>query len=60
MPNTTLHEIVPGGDLPILDLASAPMPTEKTLKGRRSIAFQFTRFLSFNSRIMRMVVKGHS
>ncbi|HEY3339959.1 MAG TPA: hypothetical protein VGK18_15780 [Propionicimonas sp.] len=47
-----------GGD-PIVDLSKAPMPTAKTLKMRQSLPFQFTRFLSFNSRIMRMVIKGH-
>lgn len=47
-----------GGD-PIVDLSKAPLPTGKTLKMRQSLPFQFTRFLSFNSRIMRMVVKGH-
>jgi hypothetical protein len=48
----------PGGD-PIVDLSKAPMPTGKTLKMRQNLPFQFTRFLSFNSRIMRMVIKGH-
>ena len=47
-----------GGD-PIADLSKAPLPTAKTLKMRQSLPFQFTRFLSFNSRIMRMVIKGH-
>ena len=47
-----------GGD-PIVDLSKAPLPTGKTLKMRQSLPFQFTRFLSFNSRIMRMVMKGH-
>ncbi len=47
-----------GGD-PIVDLSRAPMPTGKTLRMRQNLPFQFTRFLSFNSRIMRMVIKGH-
>lgn len=47
-----------GGD-PIADLSKAPLPTGKTLKMRRSLPFQFTRFLAFNGRIMRMVLKGH-
>ncbi len=47
-----------GGD-PIVDLSKAPLPTAKTLKMRQSLPFQLTRFLSFNSRIMRMVIKGH-
>lgn len=44
---------------PIADLSKSPLPTAKTLKMRQSLPFQFTRFLSFNSRIMRMVIKGH-
>jgi len=52
----TMHQ--PTGD-PIADLSKAPMPTAKTLKMRRSLLFQFTRFMSFNTRIMRMVIKGH-
>ncbi len=43
---------------PIADLSKSPLPTAKTLKMRQSLPFQFTRFLSFNSRIMRMVIKG--
>ena len=44
---------------PIADLSKSPLPTAKTLKMGQSLPFQFTRFLSFNSRIMRMVIKGH-
>ncbi|MCA0294337.1 MAG: hypothetical protein LCH96_03285 [Actinobacteria bacterium] len=44
---------------PVADLSKAPLPTARTLRMRRSLPFQFTRFLAFNSRIMRMVVKGH-
>ena len=44
---------------PILDVSRAPVPTRATLRMRRNLPYQFTRFLSFNSRIMRMVVKGH-
>ena len=33
--------------------------TAKTLKMRRSIPFQLTRFALFNVRIMKMVAKGH-
>ena len=47
-----------GGD-PTVDLSKAPLPTKKTLDMRRNPLFQFTRFLAFNSRIMRMVIKGH-
>jgi hypothetical protein len=46
-------------DQPVADLSGAPLPTAKTLKRRRNLAFQLTRFVSFNSRIMRMVIRGH-
>lgn len=58
MSHLTMHEPAGGGD-PIVDLSSAPLPTKKTLDMRRNPLFQFTRFLAFNSRIMRMVIKGH-
>ena len=60
MTNTSLTDLVPGGDQPIVDLSKAPLPTRKTLRSRRSLLYQFTRFMAFNMRIMRMVVKGHS
>ncbi len=44
---------------PVLDVSRAPLPTPRTLSMRRSPLFQFTRFLAFNVRIMRMVLKGH-
>lgn len=44
---------------PVADLSKAPLPTPKTLRMRRNLPFQFTRFLAFNMRIMRMVLKGH-
>lgn len=50
---------VPGGDQPVADLSHAPVPTAKTLKMRRSVPFQLTRFAVFNVRIMKMVLKGH-
>ncbi len=46
-------------DQPVLDVSSAPLPTQRTQQMRRNIPFQFTRFLAFNTRIMRMVLKGH-
>jgi hypothetical protein len=47
------------GDQPIADLSKAPLPTEKTLRMRRSIPVQLVRFAVFNARIMKMVAKGH-
>lgn len=50
----------PGGGDPIVDLSKAPLPTERTLKRRKGLLLQFTRFVAFNASIMRMVIKGHS
>jgi hypothetical protein len=44
---------------PIADLSKSPLPTNRTLKMRRNLPLQFVRFLSFDGRIMRMVIKGH-
>jgi len=52
---------VPGtmvSDQPTADLSGAPLPTAATLRRRRSVLFQLTRFAVFNARIMRMVTKG--
>jgi hypothetical protein len=59
MSQISMHVPAAGGD-PIADLSKAPLPTGKTLKMRQSVPFQFIRFLSFNGRIMRMVIKGHN
>jgi len=58
MSQISMHVPAGGGD-PVADLSKAPLPTSKTLKMRQSLLFQFARFLSFNGRIMRMVIKGH-
>ena len=47
-----------GGE-PVLDLSKAPLPTAKTLGARRNVWLQFWRFVAFDLRIMRMVIKGH-
>ena len=47
-------------DQPVADLSKAPLPTAQTLRRRRSLAFQATRFVAFNAKIMRMVISGHS
>lgn len=44
---------------PVADVSGAPLPTEKTLRMRRSLPYQATRFAVFNLRIMRMVRKAH-
>ena len=48
-----------GGDQPTLDLSRAINPTEETLKMRRNIPFQLTRFVAFMARMVVMVAKGH-
>jgi hypothetical protein len=44
---------------PVADVSRAPLPTEKTLRMRRNLPYQATRFAVFNLRIMRMVRKAH-
>lgn len=46
-------------DQPVADLSRAPLPTAQTLRRRRNLAYQSTRFVAFNTRIMRMVVSAH-
>ncbi len=60
---TTADPLVPAPgtavcDQPTADLTRAPLPTPATLRRRRSVPFQLTRFAVFNTRIVRMVVKG--
>lgn len=43
----------------VADLTGSPMPTAKTLRQRRSVPIQFTRFIKMSLRIMRMAFKGH-
>ncbi len=43
---------------PVADLSDAPLPTDRTLRMRRNLPYQATRFAAFNLRIMRMVLKG--
>ena len=60
---TTTDPLIPApgtavSDQPTADLSRAPLPTAATLRRRRSLPFQLTRFAVFNTRIMRMVAKG--
>lgn len=48
-----------GIDQPVADLTKAPLPTPKTVKRRQSLPYQLTRFVAYNIRIMRMVLRGH-
>jgi hypothetical protein len=40
-------------------IARAPLPTEKTLKQRKSVLIQFTRFVAINLKMIKMIRKGH-
>lgn len=44
---------------PTADLSKAPLPTSRTLRARQNVPLQFFRFVAFDLRIMRMVIKGH-
>jgi hypothetical protein len=46
-------------DTSVADLSRSPMPTTRTLRYRQSLFVQFFRFVAFDLRIMRMVLKGH-
>lgn len=58
MSELKMHEPTPGAD-PIVDLSGAPLPTKQTLKARQNLLTQFGKFVAFDLRIMRMVVKGN-
>ncbi|WP_407343326.1 hypothetical protein [Pengzhenrongella phosphoraccumulans] len=40
-------------------IAAAPLPTERTLRQRKSVLAQLWRFALINVRMIRMVRKGH-
>lgn len=54
----TFTALRPESDQPVLDLSAAPLPTAKTLRKRRSLPAQLLRFVAFNLRIMRIVLRG--
>lgn len=58
-PDTTPQLTTPEGSTSA-DLSKAPLPTTATLRKRRSLPVQAVRFVVFNARMMRMVLKGHS
>lgn len=39
-------------------IASAPLPTEQTLRRRKSLTFQVGRFAALNLRMLTMITKG--
>ena len=40
-------------------IASAPLPTPRTLRARTSLPVQILRFAVINARMIRMITKGH-
>lgn len=40
-------------------IASAPLPTQKTLNGRTNLFFQFVRFIAINLKMIRVIARGH-
>jgi hypothetical protein len=40
-------------------IAEAPLPTKGTLRRRRSLGYQVTRFVAFNFRMLKMVTRAH-
>jgi hypothetical protein len=40
-------------------IADAPLPTARTLRRRKSLAYQATRFAAFNFRMLKMVTRAH-
>ena len=40
-------------------IAEAPLPTAGTLRRRKNLAYQATRFIAFNFRMMKMVTRAH-
>jgi hypothetical protein len=40
-------------------IATAPLPTKKLLRARKSLPFQLVRFLVLNIKILSMVHKAH-
>ncbi len=44
--------------LPTVDLTNAPLPTEKTLRHRKSLIGQAGSFVIFNLRMLRLITKG--
>ncbi len=41
------------------DLSNAPLPTDSTLRQRKSFFFQIFRFFALNIRMVKMIMKGN-
>ncbi len=44
---------------PMESIAHAPLPTEKTLRGRKNLWLQIWRFIAINLKMIAMIRKGH-
>lgn len=40
-------------------IASAPLPTERTLRRRRNVLVQVVRFVAINLKMIRVIARGH-
>ena len=40
-------------------IARAPLPTDKTLRQRKSLFIQLMRFIAINLKMIKMIRKGH-
>jgi hypothetical protein len=40
-------------------IAQAPLPTERTVRGRTNLVIQAWRFAAINVRMVQMILKGH-
>lgn len=40
-------------------IASAPLPTEKTLRMRKNLPYQVLRFLAINVKMIKIIARGH-
>ena len=41
------------------NIASAPLPTKKTLRARKSLLAQFARFMAINLKMLKIIRKEH-
>lgn len=56
---TRIPDLERNPDLPVSDFTRAPLPTEATLRARRNIPYQFTRFVANNLRMARLAFTRH-
>lgn len=56
---STIPDLERNPQLPVSDFSKAPLPTEATLRSRRNIPYQFTRFVANNVRMARLAFSKH-